>query len=807
VTTPRVKSAVSPDAAALLILVLFAVAVTLWAAGDPIRFTGGDWPTQYLPWYAFLGERLRAGDVPAWNPHQFAGAPFAGDPNSGWAYLPSMILYTLFSPEAATTAFVGVHLLLSGLATYLLARVLRLSIAGALVAGIAAMAPWTLLAVRQLPYVVGVTSWIPAALLGAELAILARKPLPRLGGWALAGLAVSQLLGVWLGKGAYYGVLALGGWIAYRTLIVPDRPAPLRERISQLVLHGAAVLLIGVGLGAAGALPRLEANPRSTIPAGVYDDAIFVTQPDEAWSPGETILRLGGGTNQSRLLVGAATLALAALAPFVARGWLAAPYFTALALAALVLTWDVVTPLHAALFTLLPWFARVHTHDPAGIAMLIPLPATLLAGATVSVLTNRQRVETSRWLHGTFMLIVLVLLLAVVGEIDLSLPVFVLITIGALVAMAMLLPTGWRGIITPAFMLVILWQPFAELMEKELGPDPSRWGTVFRAHGEESVAFLIDNPVAAAVAAFPGGPHRYIGYDPALLPPPESDVNAYRAAANQTGLSWLLVNNWATWFDIDTSQGYNALQVKRYVAFVRAMNGHRQEYHGGNVFPSGLASPLFSLLNVRYLIVPAGDAERPDLDPLLAAMPTVYADEHARILEYAGAYPRAWLVHEARRADPSAALALLTTGTVDPGQTALLETEPPPLGILDDADSETVSWIGTEPDRLSLRVEVNAPALLVLSEVWDPNWTATVDGEPAPVVLADYTLRAVSVPPGAHEVVLSYEPHSLRLGLAVTLITAVLLVVAALSLSRHGPALQLATLGCFRQSRTGERRT
>ena len=370
---------------------LFGCAVTIWAAGDPIRFTSGDWPTQYLPWYTFLGERLRAGDVPAWNPHQFAGTPFAGDPNSGWAYLPSMVLYALLPPAAATTAFVGVHLLLAGLATYLLARVLHLSIAGALVAGVAAMAPWTLLAARQLPYVVGVTSWIPVALLGAELAIRATRALPRLGGWALAGLAVSQLLGVWLGKGAYYGLLALGGWVAYRTLIVPDQPVPLRGRVINLLTHGAVILLVGFGLGAAGVLPRIEANSRSNIPAGAYDTTVAIDQPSEAWSPGETLMRLGGGTNQSRLFVGAVTLALAALAPFVARAWFAAPYFTMLGLTALLLTWDVVTPLHAALFALLPGFARIHSHDPAGIAMLVPFPATMLAGGTVSFLTGASR--------------------------------------------------------------------------------------------------------------------------------------------------------------------------------------------------------------------------------------------------------------------------------------------------------------------------------------------------------------------------------------------------------------------------------
>ena len=626
------------------------------------------------------------------------------------------------------------------------------------------------------------TSWIPVVLLGAELAMRATRALPRLGGWALAGLAVSQLLGVWLGKGAYYGLLALGGWVAYRTLIVPDQLSPLRNRLVRLLTHGAVILLVGFGLGAAGVLPRVEANSRTNIPAGAYDTTVAIDQASEAWSPGETLLRLGGGTNQSRLFVGAVTLALAALAPFVARAWFAAPYFTILGLTALLLTWDVVTPLHAALFALLPGFARIHSHDPAGIAMLVPFPATMLAGGTVSFLTGASR-SGPRWLRGLLALTVLVLLFPTVGGFELPLPWLSLAAAGALAALAILLPRSWKDMVTPALIVAILWQPFLELREKELGSDPSRWGTIYRAHGEATAAFLNANPLAAAIAVAPGDPHRYVGYEPALLPRLESEINPYRAAAHQAGLSWLLVNNWATWFGLDSSQGYNALQVKRYMAYVRAMNGRRQEYHGSNVFPGGLASPLFALLNVRYLIVPA-DPARTDLDPLLAAMPTVYADEHARILENAAAFPRAWLVHEARQVAPEDALTLLANGTIDPRQIALLETEPP-LARPETTASESIAWDVVDADHLALKIEANAPALLVLSEVWDPNWTATVDGETAPVLLANYTLRAVPVPAGAHEVALRYDPPALRVGLAVTLLTAALLVLSALVLFRR----------------------
>src|SRR3954469_17945578 len=82
-----------PDALALTILLGIAVTVALYLAWDSTAFIRGDWPTMFLPNYSWLGERLRALDIPGWNPNQFSGTPFAGDPSSGWGYLLAMLVY------------------------------------------------------------------------------------------------------------------------------------------------------------------------------------------------------------------------------------------------------------------------------------------------------------------------------------------------------------------------------------------------------------------------------------------------------------------------------------------------------------------------------------------------------------------------------------------------------------------------------------------------------------------------------------------------------------------------------------------
>ena len=74
------------------------------------------------------------------------------------------------------------------------------------------------------------------------------------------------------------------------------------------------------------------------------------------------------------------------------------------------------------------------------------------------------------------------------------------------------------------------------------------------------------------------------------------------------------------------------------------------------------------------------------------------------------------------------------------------------------------------------------PTVLYLAEPHGPNWTATVDGEPAPIYWANHIFRAVVVRPGQQQVVFSYEPLSVRLGFALTGATLLLLGALALGL-------------------------
>jgi hypothetical protein len=70
------------------------------------------------------------------------------------------------------------------------------------------------------------------------------------------------------------------------------------------------------------------------------------------------------------------------------------------------------------------------------------------------------------------------------------------------------------------------------------------------------------------------------------------------------------------------------------------------------------------------------------------------------------------------------------------------------------------------PNRI--QVEAEGPGLLVLSEIYDPDWRVQVDGESAGMVRAERILRGVYLEDGHHEVIFTYRPAGLWVGVGMT---------------------------------------
>lgn len=97
-------------------------------------------------------------------------------------------------------------------------------------------------------------------------------------------------------------------------------------------------------------------------------------------------------------------------------------------------------------------------------------------------------------------------------------------------------------------------------------------------------------------------------------------------------------------------------------------------------------------------------------------------------------------------------------------------------------------------EAFHFRTSAACPAMLVLREVWYPRWTATVDGQPVELRLADAGVVAVPVPEGRHEVSIIYSSLTRRY-LAVSASAAVLCaILLGLTLGRNEGRAFLARL-------------
>jgi hypothetical protein len=81
------------------------------------------------------------------------------------------------------------------------------------------------------------------------------------------------------------------------------------------------------------------------------------------------------------------------------------------------------------------------------------------------------------------------------------------------------------------------------------------------------------------------------------------------------------------------------------------------------------------------------------------------------------------------------------------------------------------------PERISMAVESTTSALLVLAEPWFPGWSARVNGLPAPCIPANAWMRAVPVPAGASQVVLTFHSTYLVPGAVISLAALTILLL------------------------------
>ena len=154
--------------------------------------------------------------------------------------------------------------------------------------------------------------------------------------------------------------------------------------------------------------------------------------------------------------------------------------------------------------------------------------------------------------------------------------------------------------------------------------------------------------------------------------------------------------------------------------------------------------------------------------------------------------PRAFLLGCAQALERAAGLRALGRPSFDPRREAVLrEEDAAALRALDCAKDSTLGTAGLarpRPEQIEATIDAARPALLVLSEHFDPGWSVSLDGRaPTPALQLDRAALGALVPAGHHALSFRFLPRGLLAGLALAAALVLALLGAALK-----PALRRA---------------
>lgn len=177
---------------------------------------------------------------------------------------------------------------------------------------------------------------------------------------------------------------------------------------------------------------------------------------------------------------------------------------------------------------------------------------------------------------------------------------------------------------------------------------------------------------------------------------------------------------------------------------------------------------LFNILNVKYFIF--SKKHTPS-----SANIEIWKDKNWYLTKNESTLPRAYLVRSYEIINQQEEiLQRLFDSSFNESQTVILEKRPnntiTPQKSMDAKNPNIVTFIKYKPNEVVVSTKNDENSLLVLSDNYYPGWKAYVNGKDEEILRANYTFRAIAVPKGENTVKFIYEPDSLNLGIAITII-------------------------------------
>lgn len=667
--------------------------------------------TQIYPWKQVTIDTWKAGELPLWNPYSFSGTSHVGNYQSA-IFSPINALFLALPDIHAWSVMILLQPILAGLFMFLFLQSLAISKPGSTLGSLAFMfsgfiVVW--MAYGTLGYAV---LYLPLILYGIQTRKFA---------FASLGITLSFLSGHF--QMSLYVLLFALAYTIYR------------KEWRTLVF-----LLLGLGIAAPQILPAYDAYTKAVRSSLFLKGEVIPWQyivtlfaPDFYGNP-VTRNDWFGHYAEWAGFIGVVPLLLALLRP--------AGFFAIAGLISLVFA-------HQTPFVDLLYAAKIpvlSTSSASRIIILVSFSLAVLSGFGIDVLreawAKRYDKRVLLWAVGSMVLVGVVwfvLLVSrplqgdklVIAVRNMYLPT-VLVGITLVVAGA--------GFLLPKRLLALL--PFVLIV----------------LAGADSYRF--------AAKWMPFDPKEYVYPElPVISKLKELTARDYSRVFGNIG------NEVGSRFGIQLIEGYDAVYQQRYGTFIASANDgavHSPERSVATFPKRGKYSEeVLELLGAKYYMHKKSDGRFSWAYPFweMPQYRRIWEDEHFEILENTESFPRAFLASSYRLAGTeSEILASLFAKDINRRETLVLEDAP----AFDPQSGEGSATIFSyRPTEVIIRTDTVAPKLLFLSDVYDPQWKASVDGKQVNLHRADFDFRAVAVPSGVHTVRMWYAPLGVTLGLGI----------------------------------------
>lgn len=161
----------------------------------------------------------------------------------------------------------------------------------------------------------------------------------------------------------------------------------------------------------------------------------------------------------------------------------------------------------------------------------------------------------------------------------------------------------------------------------------------------------------------------------------------------------------------------------------------------------------------------------PSFDDYLNISNVKYEITAQGFVERQNYFPRAWLVHRARKYNSDEILDRLKKDSIDLRNEAVFEEELPISLSGRDADSinDEVIFTGYSNNNFKCKVKNSENAVLCFSEIWYPDWKAYINGNETTVYRINYSYRGIVLPKGEFDIEMKYESKEFKTGLIISL--------------------------------------